>query len=475
MKEKALQFKQMEWWMVAGVFFLIILTNILGATISIGYIGGNSDEMARYFSTIFIPAILFAAFYFMHIKVVPNYQTEHKIWKLILFSLLIFIVSWIATGAFYMGAEWGDDMFIPFYFAAVALYVGYMFVVSFLKKAVKAQRNPNYLVYNISRIGALYIFLLTFLFKFHHFFNPIILIIYAIVIPSLIVIFIYNYFLVYRKKKKGQTKASKVYYGLLIGLMAGIFFTIAAASGEEEIILVGLVAIALLVLVINPISNALFLKYQGYIEKLDKLNVQLEEKTTDLKQLRNQINPHFLFNALNTIYGISLQENAEKTAESIQKLGDMMRFMLHENTQETIPLDREIDYLINYVDLQQLRIETQENITIEFNRKEEHCKGNIAPMLLIPFIENAFKHGISLQKKSWVKINLRCLEGSLHMDIYNSIHRKSEDDPEGKHSGIGLPNVKQRLQLLYPTRHELVIRENDMEFFVHLSIQLTKS
>ncbi|QDH80152.1 histidine kinase [Echinicola soli] len=475
MKERALQFKQTEWWMVSGVFFLIILTNILGGKISIGYIGGeNPDQMARYFSTIFIPAILFAAFYFMHMKVVPIYQTDGKTWKLILFSLLIFILSWLATGAFYMGAEWGKDMFIPFYFAAVALYVGYMFVVSFLKKATIAQTTPNYLGYNISRLVVLYVFLLTFLFKFHRFFHELILIIYAFVVPSLIVIFIYNYFLVYRKKQTGQNKASKIYYWLLIGFMAALFLTIAAGSGDEEAILVGLVAIALLVLVINPISNALFHKYQGYIEKMDELNVQLVEKTTDLKQLRNQINPHFLFNALNTIYGISLQENAEKTAESIQKLGDMMRFMLHENTQETIPLNREIDYLINYVDLQQLRIEAQENISIEFSRKDEHCKGNIAPMLLIPFIENAFKHGISLQKKSWVRINLRCLEGSLHMDIHNSIHLKNDDDPE-KHSGIGLPNVRQRLQLLYPERHELVIRENDMEYFVHLSIQMNKS
>ena len=461
--------------MVSIPFFIIILTNILGAKTSISYIGRDDDLMIRYFSYVFIPSILFVAFYFSHMKVLPAYQQDKKTWKLILLGLLIFFSSWFLTGAFYVGAKFGKDLFIPFYFAGIALYVGYLFVVSFLKKLILERNTPNYLAYNLSRIVILYIFLLTFLFKFFKFFHTLILIIYAFVIPSIILIFAYNYFLVYRKREIGYVKEAKMYYWLLPVLMAITFVTIAGISESEEAILVGIVSIALLMLVINPISNALFKKYQHYIEKLDKLNIQLEEKSTDLKQLRNQINPHFLFNALNTIYGISLQEKAEKTAESVQKLGDMMRFMLHENAQETIPLHREIDYLVNYVDLQELRIQEQENIDILFSRKEEHCNGNIAPMLLIPFIENAFKHGISLQKKSWVKISLRCLEGSLHLDINNSIHRKNDDDPEKIASGIGLPNVKQRLQLLYPDRHELIIRENDMEYFVHLSIQLNKS
>ncbi|GAB3654407.1 histidine kinase [Echinicola sediminis] len=379
------------------------------------------------------------------------------------------------TGAFDTAAGFGDAPFVPFYFSGVAVYIGYLFVASFLKKVLLERKTPNYLLYNIFRIIVLYIFLLTFLVKFHQYFHFLILIIYAFVIPAIALIFVYNYFLIHRKKEIGLQKEAKLYYWLLPVLMAILFITIAGISESEEAILAGIVSIVLLMLVINPITTAVFKKYQHYLEKLDKLNIQLEEKSTDLKQLRNQINPHFLFNALNTIYGISLQENAEKTAESVQKLGDMMRFMLHENTQELIPLEREIDYLVNYVDLQELRIQEQDNIEILFSRKEGHCKGTIAPMLLIPFIENAFKHGISLQKNSWVKINLRCLEGSLHLDINNSIHRKSDDDPEKIASGIGLPNVKQRLQLLYPHRHELIIRENDLEYFVHLSIQLNKS
>ncbi|WP_186756721.1 sensor histidine kinase [Echinicola salinicaeni] len=475
MKEKLLNFRPIELWLVAIAFFFIILSNILGAKVGLDYLNHDHSDMARYLAYIFIPSIMFVAFYLMHMKVIPIYHKEKKIWKLILFGALLFFSSWFLVGAFYVGADFGRDIFVPFYFSGIALYISYFIVVSFFKNLTLNSNTPNYLSYNILRLSTAYIFLCIFLFKFHRFFHFFITIIYLFVIPSLLIILLYNYFLVYRNRELGKVKLAKFYYWFLPSLVALIFIFITGVSEEEEALIVGFVAILALMLVINPVSNALFKKYQHYIETLDNLNIQLEEKTTDLKQLRNQINPHFLFNALNTIYGISLQENAEKTAESVQKLGDMMRFMLHENTQDSIPLNREIDYLINYVDLQELRIQEQENIEILFSRNEDHCKGSIAPMLLIPFIENAFKHGISLQKKSWVKINMRCLEGSLHLDINNSIHRKSTEDPEHSPSGIGLQNVKQRLKLLYPDKHELVIRENDLEYFVHLSIQLTKS
>ncbi|WP_215223685.1 sensor histidine kinase [Echinicola shivajiensis] len=475
MREKPLKFRPIELWLVAIAFFLIILSNILGAKVGISSLNHEHKEMARYMAFVFMPAIMFVAFYIMHMKVIPMYKREHKLWKLILFGALLFFASWFLIGAFYVGANFGNDIIIPFYFSGIALYAGYFIVVSFLKNLTLNSSKPNYLTYNILRLTTAYIFLCIFLFKFHQYIHFFITIIYLFIIPAILLILLYNYFLIHRNRELGSLKLAKFYYWLLPALIALVFITLTGITEEEEVLIVGIVSIIVLMLVINPISNAIFRKYQNYIETLDNLNIQLEEKTTDLKQLRNQINPHFLFNALNTIYGISLQEDAEKTAESVQKLGDMMRFMLHENTQDTIPLDREIDYLINYVDLQELRIQEQENIEILFSRNEDHCKGSISPMLLIPFIENAFKHGISLQKRSWIKISLRCLEGSLHLDINNSIHRKSGDDPEHRPSGIGLQNVKQRLKLLYPNRHELVIRENDLEYFVHLSIQLTKS
>ncbi len=202
------------------------------------------------------------------------------------------------------------------------------------------------------------------------------------------------------------------------------------------------------------------------------LQTALGRSTADLNFLRSQINPHFLFNVLNTLYGTALQEKAERTSEGIQKLGDMMRFMLRENLQEKISLTREIEYLNNYIGLQTLRTQSSPDIQIHTEIEDHTGTLQIAPMLLIPFIENAFKHGISLKERSHIRITLVTKDNTLYFDISNSMHLKPSNDPEKDNNGIGLSNVRQRLRLMYANRHELSIRESGKEFFVHLTIQL---
>ncbi|AHF16372.1 sensor histidine kinase [Niabella soli] len=211
--------------------------------------------------------------------------------------------------------------------------------------------------------------------------------------------------------------------------------------------------------------------YRNQKEK-SGLKTALGSSQANLGFLRSQINPHFLFNALNTLYGTALQENAERTGEGIQKLGDMMRFMLHENMQDKILLVREADYLRNYIDLQKLRTATSPDISIQVKIDEPATSLQIAPMLLIPFVENAFKHGISLKEPSHITIALHTQNNLLYFDVQNSIHLKPDGDPERFKSGIGLQNVKERLQLEYPERHELLIRQTAKDFFVHLTINL---
>ncbi len=207
-------------------------------------------------------------------------------------------------------------------------------------------------------------------------------------------------------------------------------------------------------------------------EEIRSLKTELGRSDASLTFLKSQINPHFLFNALNTIYGTALQENAERTSEGIQILGDMMRFMLHENLENKIPLSRDIEYLKNYVTIQKLRTGASANINIDI-QIEDDTKGHyITPMLLIPFIENAFKHGISLQRPSHIRVTLNYIDNKLYLDVINSIHKKTDNDPEHANSGIGLQNVSRRLELIYPKRHELIIRENASEFFVHLTVDL---
>lgn len=221
-----------------------------------------------------------------------------------------------------------------------------------------------------------------------------------------------------------------------------------------------------------PLAWFLYKRRLANSTELTTLKTELGKSDANLSFLKSQINPHFLFNALNTLYGTALQENAERTGEGIQKLGDMMRFMLHENVQDKISLARDVDYLENYIALQKLRTSRSANIVIETQIEEQLNNFQITPMLLIPFVENAFKHGISLQYPSHIKITLQTKGSTLYFDVHNSIHLKADNDPEKLKSGIGLVNVKQRLALLYPNRHELIIRESAKEFFIHLTIQL---
>ncbi|HTI10470.1 MAG TPA: histidine kinase [Puia sp.] len=221
----------------------------------------------------------------------------------------------------------------------------------------------------------------------------------------------------------------------------------------------------------TPLSWLIYRLRRDKILQLRGLERALGKSEADLQFLRSQINPHFLFNALNTLYGTSLQEGAGRTAEGIQKLGDMMRFMLHENNQDRIPMDREIEYLKNYISLQKLRTQSSPSILIEDRIDGQSCQHMIAPMLLIPFVENAFKHGISLREKSWINIRLDCDEKYIHFEVRNSVHNRLKDDPEETKSGIGMKNVINRLKLVYGGRHEFYVHGDEKEFFVQLVIQ----
>lgn len=224
-------------------------------------------------------------------------------------------------------------------------------------------------------------------------------------------------------------------------------------------------------LVVVPISWLIFRQWKDKILQMKGLETALGQSEADLQFLKAQINPHFLFNALNTLYGTALQEDAGRTAEGVQRLGDMMRFMLHENHLQRIPMSKEIDYLKNYIALQELRTEASDTIRIETIIDEACPDFQIAPMLLIPFVENAFKHGISLREQSWIRLRLNCEGNRIQYEIRNSIHQRKEGDPEKGKSGIGLKNVLHRLKLLYPGRHEFYMHQDEKEFFVQLTIQ----
>lgn len=200
------------------------------------------------------------------------------------------------------------------------------------------------------------------------------------------------------------------------------------------------------------------------------LETNLNRNQAELSALRAQINPHFLFNAMNTLYATAIDEKAERTSQGIQQLSDMMRFMMHENNQDQIDVQQEVTYLRNYIDLQRLRLTETDKLELKVDLDDTLCLRSIAPMLLMPFVENAFKHGISLRNQSWIYIKLVCQQEQLHFSVFNSLHPRHEEDPEKHSSGIGLVNVQKRLELLYPKNHQLQIHRTEKEFSVNLVI-----
>ncbi len=196
----------------------------------------------------------------------------------------------------------------------------------------------------------------------------------------------------------------------------------------------------------------------------------VEEKLSlELKYLKSQINPHFLYNTLNNLYSIALKNNDNETAVGITKLSNIMRFMLSEVDEKMILLEKEIEYLRSYIELQKLRFSDKDDVDINFGIEGDVSETRIAPFIFIVFIENAFKYGINIRKPSFINIKFTLVNEELKFNIRNSIHYKNEL-PD---SGIGLSNIKERLKLLYHDNYNLVINSSNDIFNVELIIKLT--
>lgn len=197
--------------------------------------------------------------------------------------------------------------------------------------------------------------------------------------------------------------------------------------------------------------------------------IEKEKNITELKALRSQINPHFLFNSLNSIYSLS-RKNSLQVPEKIVQLGDLMRHIIYESDSERIPLEKEIEMIKNYIELQNLRTIDSEKIELKISGELTGIK--IAPMIFLPFVENSYKHGLkSGAESAFVKIKLEVNNGHLLFEIENS-KGISPVMSDSKYKGIGIDNVKKRLSLIYPGTHSLKISEDEKTFKVNLKIQL---
>ncbi|HQG76987.1 MAG TPA: histidine kinase [Bacteroidales bacterium] len=205
------------------------------------------------------------------------------------------------------------------------------------------------------------------------------------------------------------------------------------------------------------------------IEKLQKETEQ-EKLRSELAFLKSQISPHFFFNTLNNIYSL-ISINAEDSKKAVLKLSKLMRYLLYESEQGTPRLSTEIDFMQNYIDLMKLRMSDKVDLSVDF--PEVFDDVSIPPLLFVPYIENAFKHGISYREKSFIAIRLEQEGQLLKFTCKNSIIAPAAGGGNREGPGIGLENAAKRLNLLFPSRHELKISKTDkvFEVFVQIDIQ----
>lgn len=216
------------------------------------------------------------------------------------------------------------------------------------------------------------------------------------------------------------------------------------------------------------LSIPIILVYQWWKQKSDITQLEKEKSNAELNTLKQQVNPHFLFNTLNSLYALSIEENGEKTADGIAKLGTLMRYNLHDAQVDKIALSKEIDYIKKYIELQELRLTDKNKVSIQIDEIGMDKK-TIAPMLLIPFIENAFKYGVSPSEDTKIDLKISLKKDTLVLQLLNTII-KNRQQKNG--NGIGISNTRQRLAKLYPKKYELIVEETAEEFEVYLDINI---
>jgi sensor histidine kinase YesM len=192
-----------------------------------------------------------------------------------------------------------------------------------------------------------------------------------------------------------------------------------------------------------------------------------EKLNAELSYLKAQINPHFLFNTLNSIYSLAI-EKSDYTATAVVKLSEMMRFVTTEANNDFVSLEKELNYIGSYIDLQKIRFGN--TIKLKYSVEGDGIGKKIAPLILIPFVENAFKHGVNPEENSYIQISIDIKENILHLLVFNNkvnIRIQNEERTEQ-----GIENTKNRLQHLYPSKHLLVIDDDKSAFSVSLTIDL---
>ncbi len=234
----------------------------------------------------------------------------------------------------------------------------------------------------------------------------------------------------------------------------------------------GKIAIVTEVILSLGLSMTLFLTDEWYRKDQSMKEIEQKQLETELNLLKNQINPHFLFNSLNSIY-IMLDKNLKSGKKMLLQFSEILSHQLYEANKKSIELEREFENLTNYIDIERVRHE--DLVMVKYSFPDHQEKFTISPMLLLPLVENAFKHG---QSSKGYRIHIESTieyNNTLNFKVENTVSKESVKKSSIENKGIGLANVKRRLELIYPNRHLLNIERNNSMFIVHLKIQLNEN
>lgn len=223
----------------------------------------------------------------------------------------------------------------------------------------------------------------------------------------------------------------------------------------------------LITLLLFALSTSIRLVIEWHKKEKERVIIASHKINSELSFLKAQLNPHFLFNSLNSIYSLAYKKSDDATT-AIITLSELMRYMIYEANENLVSLEKEIEYLKNYVSLQLLRLKDSSGVRININGELDY---KIEPLLLITFIENAFKYGTDYKGKTDIRIKIIIKNHQLHLYTYNLI---SFSKVKTENSGIGLTNIKNRLNLLYPNNHQLTITESKQAYEVNLTLDLKK-
>lgn len=265
----------------------------------------------------------------------------------------------------------------------------------------------------------------------------------------------------YYRQKKGAPLLSKSFINKLIfwsfALGIGRIIILIEEYGDTD-------ALAIIAVFYFPLLIIFILRWV-FKQTRAILTLKNEKAKTEVQHLKSQVNPHFFFNTLNNLYGL-VGTDAKKAQDLILKLSDMMRYSIYEGERDFVSLKEEVDYLQNYIELHKMRYHKEIDVQFDVQIVDEY---KVMPLLFIILLENAFKHGIeNLQKDAYVHISLKAQNNQVVFDIENNFDILQEKEAQG----IGLKNLKRRLELMYPKKHTLTMSTNENVYRAHLTLQL---